>query len=561
MNVDQAFVEADACAVEARDVSSRASIQGLRSWMLSPVAHVVFCGEFKRGKSSLVNALVGEVICPEDRLPATAVPMVLEQGERAAAIHFVDGRTESIEPSMTALDALSVGSERRLEEVQFVKVALPSPFLASGLVLIDTPGVNDLSEQRSDVTYRFLPLSDAAVVVLDSTAPVTASEVTFLKERVFPEVMDRVVFVLGKCDRLDEQEREEALRGAQERLRAVAGREVRVLLASTRLGPDYLRPIRSAVADVVRSATDRRTIDVVGRLHRILDQMRDEVLATIALQEESFDRQAAMNELSGLNEQFADRYQGMRGYLDDYGRETLKDLIHRSLGQLRTDVTGELRHEIEVGGGDFDRFLGLQVPRRIEVRLKQWTERKGPEMEMFLRKLVARVAEDFERMFLVPLDRASLPASFAQPEVELQRRDSARSRTEAFVTENILPSAVAMGAGFLILGPLGIAAGAMVGQVAGLHLRERKAEEQRQEALQAVEATTAAVIDGFEGALAGEIDRWFDALEDRLRQGLSEARNRASQRLLTTSAVGELRALHGRLETLINRMESTWQTS
>lgn len=560
MKLEQALAEAEACAMEAHDAASSTAIRALSSWLLSPAAHVVFCGEFNRGKSSLVNALIGEAICPEDSLPATAVPMVLEEGARAAAIHYVNGHVEPIDPTLAALDGLSVGSERSVDDVQFVKISLPIPFL-SGLSLIDTPGVNDLSQQRADVTYRFLPLCDAAVVVLDSTAPVTASETLFLKDRVFPEVMDRVVFVLGKCDRLDEEERDDAVRGAQERLRVVTGRDVPVLAASTRLGPGYLDAVRDAIGDVVSSAAGRRSADAAGRLNRILHQLRDDVLATIAVHEESVDRKAALDELNGLKEVFADRYQGMRGYLDGYGRETLKELVRRSLDRLRVDLLGELQHDIESSSGDFDRFLGLQAPRRIEVRLKQWSERKAPEMEMFLRKLVTRVAEDFERMFLVPLDRASLPASFSQPDVELERSKSSKSRTEAFVKESILPSAVAMGAGFLILGPLGIAAGAMLGQVAGVHLRERKAEAERQEALEAISTMTTAVIDGFEHALAGEIDQWFNALEDRLRQGLAVAKSRASQRLLTTSTVDDLQAIDRRLTTLINQLEATWPTS
>lgn len=555
MMLEQAFAEAEECADAASDNISRLSIQGLRSWMDSPSAHVVFCGEFKRGKSSLVNALVGEAICPQDRLPATAVPAVLEFGERRASIHFTDGRVEPIEASGAALDALSVGSTRSSDDVQFVKVTLPSPFLEAGLAVIDTPGVNDLSEQRADVTYRFLPLCDAAVVVLDSTAPVTASETTFLKDRVFPEVLDRVIFVLGKCDRLDEEEREEALEGARQRLSAVTGSAVKVLLASTRLGPDYLDPIRGAVNEMVGSATQRRHADAAQKLRRILVQMLDDVRATIALNEESIDRQAALTELNGLGNDFADRYQVMRDYLDGFGRDTLKELISHSLKGLQSDIKDELRHEVEMGGGDVERFMSLQVPRRIEVRLKQWTERKGPEIETFLRKLVARVCEDFERMFLVQIDRASLPPSFAQPEIEIQRRDLARSRTQTFVTQNILPSAVAMGAGFLILGPLGIAAGAMAGQVAGMHLRERQADEKRTEALQAVDAMTVGVIGGFEAALSAEIDLWFDALEERLGQGFFDARNRAKQRLLTTSPSADLGRLEQRLMTTINQLE------
>ena len=119
------------------------------------------------------------------------------------------------------LRQFSADSGASLEQVHHVHITVPSTLLQRGLVLVDTPGVNDLSEQRSDITYGFLPLADAAVLVLDATAPVTKSEAAFLTGRLLPTSFQRLMFVLGKSDRLSQEDLEEAIHGAQQRLRAL----------------------------------------------------------------------------------------------------------------------------------------------------------------------------------------------------------------------------------------------------------------------------------------------------------------------------------------------------
>ncbi len=194
------FAAAAAAARDAGFADIAAVIEGVAQWAASPSTHVVVCGEFKRGKSTLINSLVGQKVCPEDRLPATAVPMVLTAGSPAAEVVTVAGEVGRIEPTLEAFSSLTVGSGNDTGHIRFVRVSLPSPLLESGVVLIDTPGVNDLSQQRTDVTYQYLPFADVAVVVLDATAPVTASETRFLREAVFEQVSDRILFALGKCD-------------------------------------------------------------------------------------------------------------------------------------------------------------------------------------------------------------------------------------------------------------------------------------------------------------------------------------------------------------------------
>ena len=127
---------------------------------------VLVAGEFKRGKSSIVNALMGEDLLPVDIVPTTAVTHVVHYGERKLVLHWRDGRKE--EHPLTALELKAIasgeaGGNLNTEQIEFAELSLPNARLENGMVLVDTPGVNDLSEMRSEVVYQMIPRADAVL--------------------------------------------------------------------------------------------------------------------------------------------------------------------------------------------------------------------------------------------------------------------------------------------------------------------------------------------------------------------------------------------------------------
>src|SRR5947207_1693149 len=85
---------------------------------------------------------------------------------------------------------------------ELAELGYPSTLLRGGVVLVDTPGTNDLDAQRAEITYGYIPSADAVVLCLDSTQVLTASERAFLEERLLERSRERLVFVLAKADLL-----------------------------------------------------------------------------------------------------------------------------------------------------------------------------------------------------------------------------------------------------------------------------------------------------------------------------------------------------------------------
>ena len=175
-------IEALAREADRGDLAERVVDARRRAARTDTVVCVV--GEFKNGKSALINAVLGTAICPVDDDLATSAVTVVRYGDPASAeVHRRDGVDrviESIDPGAIADWAQEAPSRERRRDVELVEVRVPSPLLASGLTLVDTPGVGGLNAGHAAATLAFLPSADALVFVTDASAELSAAELEFL---------------------------------------------------------------------------------------------------------------------------------------------------------------------------------------------------------------------------------------------------------------------------------------------------------------------------------------------------------------------------------------------
>jgi ribosome biogenesis GTPase A len=187
---------------------------------------LVVLGEFNHGKSTFINALLGKSILPVGITPTTAALAHLRHGDSARAeIVRESGAREPL--SLDDLETwLTVEGEagrkdKPSDPLAYVDIRLPAPFLNSGVTVVDTPGVNDINQQRADITYGYIPRADAVLFLLDAGQVLTASERQFLEERILRSSRDRLVFVVTKADLLDGPELAEAMEFARRHLESI----------------------------------------------------------------------------------------------------------------------------------------------------------------------------------------------------------------------------------------------------------------------------------------------------------------------------------------------------
>lgn len=149
---------------------------------------VLVCGEFKRGKSSFINAFLGEELCPTDAGIATSVVSVIKYGkERKVTRLYGDiNNLQSEEIPFDAIEKYAKGTSLEVDNTIMLIIELPSPKLENGLSLIDTPGVGGLDPRHLFLTLYVLPKADVTFFVVDAGEPLSSTELDFYKDKIVP---------------------------------------------------------------------------------------------------------------------------------------------------------------------------------------------------------------------------------------------------------------------------------------------------------------------------------------------------------------------------------------
>ncbi|MFN0027760.1 MAG: dynamin family protein [Acidimicrobiales bacterium] len=168
---------------------------------------VLVVGEFKKGKSTLINALLNAPVCPVDDDVATAKPIEIRHTPEPTAeiVYRVDDLSDTKAPVVRTIrfDELPTYASEPptapdAHEVASVRVGLPRQLLGTGLIIVDTPGVGGLGSTHSAITIGALPSADAVLFVTDASQELTASEMEFL--RTARALCPATVCVMTKID-------------------------------------------------------------------------------------------------------------------------------------------------------------------------------------------------------------------------------------------------------------------------------------------------------------------------------------------------------------------------
>jgi hypothetical protein len=198
------YPDLQAVAAIARDAelpAVAAEAASLAERLASGRFYVACVGQFKRGKSTLLNALVGDDVLPAGVTPVTSAVTILRYGAvRGARVSYAAGTSEPIAVADIALYVSEAHNHENRRGVAAVEVFVPSPLLAGGLCLVDTPGIGSAFAGNTDATRAFVPHVDAALVVLGADPPISGDELALVLD-VLAQT-PQAIFVLNKADRL-----------------------------------------------------------------------------------------------------------------------------------------------------------------------------------------------------------------------------------------------------------------------------------------------------------------------------------------------------------------------
>ncbi len=320
-------------AEEARELAARVSEGRF---------YLACIGQFKRGKSTLINALVGEPILPVGVVPVTAVPTVVRYGpQKQARIQFRDGAWQGIAVSDLKLYVSEEHNSENSKGVAGAEVFVPSPLLATGICIVDTPGLGSVFTGNSAATRAFVPHIDAALVVVGADPPLAGEELT-MAEAVDQHVGNLIV-VLNKADRTSDVERAAAAEFTRNVLEKSLQRPAGTIFeisAAERLenrGPERdWEKLRVLLEDLVEGSGRKL---VHAACDRGVQRLSEQLLAIVIEEREALERPIEESErrIAALTSTMADAERSMREveYLWMAEQRRLSDLfVNRHKGFL-----------------------------------------------------------------------------------------------------------------------------------------------------------------------------------------------------------------------------------
>ncbi len=420
----------------------------LKARLEEGLLRVAVLGQFKRGKSTLVNALLGTAVLPTGITPITAIPTFIRAAARTSArISFAGGKEpfvcsvpEEI-PRVLQHYVSEAENPRNRLNVERVEIGVHSDLLNQGIMLVDTPGIGSTFLHNTKTAEAALSECDTAIFVVSADPPITEAEVNYLGK--VRGLLPKIFFALNKIDLLDARERDVSLRfladvlaqqpsALPDRIFCISARQA---LKAKREGDSKLLA-ESGLADLEQvlagdlARQKRGLVEAAGRLRaaalvgELLFQSELEHKALL-LPEEDLQRKA------DVFEQSVERFESERRTLADsmsLDRTRLMKELDADTNRLWNDAQGvigtlidsiERRSENEK---DARREIAVALSDHFERALDEFTRAFREKSGERLANYQKRAGELINRVRQTAADLMEISVKLPQPEEAFELR-------------------------------------------------------------------------------------------------------------------------------------------
>ena len=315
---------------------------------------VVVCGEYKRGKSSLTNALLDETnLFPVDIDITTSAVTTITYGE-VEIITVVMGeqgkeKVEQITRSQIPEYVTEKGNPKNYKRVKLLSIASPNPKLKDGLVIADTPGVGGLNTEHTAVSYAFIPNADVVLFVSDALSPLSTDELSFI-ERIKADC-ENLIFVVTKIDK--KADYQAIVKSNRDKLAKVLERpqeQILIIPVSSELKKVYLQHKQEEDLEDSNFATlEKELWQYLNRqggyilIMRSLTKLRrqtSDMYAPVKVEWDAY-QQKSQADLAKQEREFQEEKDRLQELLD--GNAQWRNQLARGLLQVRQKVTKEFQ--------------------------------------------------------------------------------------------------------------------------------------------------------------------------------------------------------------------------
>lgn len=287
-------------------------------------------GQFKRGKSTLSNCILGKNYMPVGIVPITSAVTKVVYGRQSAEVCFENGEIRHVEiDELSAYISEQENAQNKLG-VKEVVIHSESDFLKNGITYVDTPGVGSFHKNNTEVAYDYMKESDAVIFLLSVDSPINQIEIDFLQST--KEYAGKFYFAVNKIDTVNTGDLEaytEYCAGLLSEIMETSAIKLMPVSAKTGEGVEalkstILRDLSTSIREIMQESTRKKLIDIIGS----------------ALKELQFYRSAMSMPYEELDENFAE----LSNFMNDQiaGAEEHVGMFALRLNELRLRISKKI---------------------------------------------------------------------------------------------------------------------------------------------------------------------------------------------------------------------------
>jgi len=392
-------------------------LTGLGEKMQSGQFQLVVLGQFKRGKTTLINALLGVDLLPTAVVPLTSIVTRTRYGlKEKASVIFLNGQTKAI--SFSELDnfVTEVKNPKNEKGVDEVIIEYPSGYLNNGLEIVDTPGVGSVYRHNTDVAYEFVPKADAGIFVVTTDPPISDVELQFLTS--IKDFLGKIFFVQNKIDQVADKDVKESLEFTKKAIEEKVGvKDFKIHPLSAKRGldgkveKDDRKLEQSKLAgfeaelnrfmvkekeEILLASISRKLLTTVDEINLSLQIEKQALLTpTDALKEKiaTFDK-----ELENIKQEKEDADFILQGQLDKLTKQVLIEdievLKEKKLPILLQDTEQFYSSNKHLSGTELATALDSFLEKSIKSIFSEWRKQQEEKLAQALKSILSRFTQE-----------------------------------------------------------------------------------------------------------------------------------------------------------------------
>lgn len=368
------------CSISASSNSNKdqlkVEINAITEKLKSDNIKILILGEFSTGKSTFVNALLGNQILPVSVMPTTAAITIVKYSSEKKAIVYFSDNDKSKEININELEnyttSLSKEKDEMAKKIKKVEVFYPLEYCKNGVEIIDTPGLNSVNEYHEYITYSHLHQGHVGIFLLNARQPLSKSERKFLSD--VTKDINKIKFVVNMIDTLDKEEFEESMSFIKDELRNILQKsEVDIYPLSAKIAlkgdrdksnfNNFIREfeyflISDGKTKLIIETPIRQALDCIKKLNDNIEI----TLRGIKFSAEEYDKK--LKELEEKIKYFQAEKNGIINYIKEQSNE-LRSRVSIKAKEIFYKYVNDIKQQIIAWPGDPNEFKKIEILRTI----------------------------------------------------------------------------------------------------------------------------------------------------------------------------------------------------